>query len=84
MIAWDPPGRVESTWHPGGCRDDRQTVNVEFRAESDGTHVTLTHRGWQRAGVASCSLQAGPAPPWQALLQGRYAVFAAEQMLVAV
>ena len=81
VIAWDPPHLVEFTWHPGAPRDDRQTVSVEFCEEGNGTRVTLIHRGWQFAGVASCFMQAGSAP--QTLLQG-FAVFVAEQMLVAV
>ncbi len=83
VIAWDPPRRVEFTWHPGAMPDDRQTVNVEFRVEADGTRVTLTHRGWELAAMTNCSLQAGSARLWQVLLQG-FTMFVAEQMLVAV
>ena len=62
VTAWNPPGGLEFTWNPGGPRDERQTVCVEFRQESDGTRVTLTHRGWQLAGVAVCvSGSAAPA-----------------------
>ena len=70
ITVWDPPDRVEFTWHPGGARDRDQTVEVEFRPEADGTRVTLTHRGWQLAGVetsAAC-----------------FARFVCEQMMVAV
>ncbi|HTS29341.1 MAG TPA: SRPBCC domain-containing protein [Bryobacteraceae bacterium] len=54
VTAWDPPGNLEFTWQPGGPKDERQTVSVEFQKEADGTRVTLTHRGWQFAGVAVC------------------------------
>jgi hypothetical protein len=54
VTAWNPPGGVEFTWNPGGPRDERQTVSVEFEEEAEGTRVTLTHRGWQLAGVAVC------------------------------
>ena len=54
VTTWDPPGRVEFTWNPGGPKDDRQTVTVEFEVEADGTKVTLTHRGWELAGVSVC------------------------------
>ena len=54
VTAWNPPGGLEFTWNPGGPRDDRQTVSVEFEVEADGTRVTLTHRGWHLAGVAEC------------------------------
>jgi uncharacterized protein YndB with AHSA1/START domain len=52
--AWNPPRNLEFTWNPGRPRDDRQVVSVEFEEEADGARVTLTHRGWQYAGVAVC------------------------------
>lgn len=42
VLAWDPPHRLKFTWH-----NARQTVEVDFRVEADGTRVTLTHTGWQ-------------------------------------
>ena len=51
VLAWDPPTHVEFTWHPGARADDRQTVDVDFRVEADGTRVTLIHSGWHLAGV---------------------------------
>lgn len=54
VIEWDAPRRVEFMWYPEQSRDDDQTVAVEFRVEGEGTRVTLTHRGWDRAGVAVC------------------------------
>jgi hypothetical protein len=64
VTVWNPPDGVEFTWNPGGPRDERQTVRVEFQVEADGTRVTLTHRGWQYAGVAVCvsgsAVTAGP------------------------
>jgi hypothetical protein len=69
VTIWDPPDRVEFTWHPGATRGDDQTVTVDFRVEADGTRVTLTHRGWSRTGVATC-------------LSG-FARFVAEQMPIA-
>ncbi|HUJ51589.1 MAG TPA: SRPBCC domain-containing protein [Bryobacteraceae bacterium] len=50
VIDWDPPRRVEFTWHGGR----EQTVEVEFSVVADGTRVTLTHRGWHLAGVENC------------------------------
>ena len=69
VTVWDPPGRVEFTWHPGARRDDDQTVRVDFCVEADGTRVTLIHRGWHRSGVATCA--------------SRFAQFVSEQLLVA-
>jgi uncharacterized protein YndB with AHSA1/START domain len=77
VTAWDPPERVEFTWrffdleqNPVVSPEGDQTVTVDFRVEADGTRVTLTHRGWQWAGVATCA--------------SRFGRFVAEQMLVAV
>src|SRR4029077_18882967 len=61
VTAWDPPVRVEFTWHPGGPADGRQTVDVEFQVEADGTRVTLIHAGWESPGASACALQADSA-----------------------
>ena len=55
VTIWDPPGRLEFTWHPGARRDTSQTVTVDFCQEEDGTRVTVTHRGWYWAGAATCA-----------------------------
>jgi uncharacterized protein YndB with AHSA1/START domain len=68
VTAWDPPGRLEFTWQPGGQDDRSQTVDVEFHVEADGTRVTLIHTGWDAPGVPACAL--------------RFAEFACQQMLV--
>ena len=54
VIDWDPPHRVEFTWHPGTSADRDQSVEVEFSVEADGTRVTLTHSGWHLAGIETC------------------------------
>ena len=82
VIVWDPPRRVEFTWNPGLPDDERQTVNVEFRVEADGTRVTLTHRGWQLAGVESCALHSGAALQWPDILELRFCEFVAAQLVV--
>ena len=77
VTVWDPPERLEFTWRlftderePGGERGNDESVTVDFRVEADGTRVTLTHRGWHWAGVATCV--------------SRFARFVSEQMLAAV
>lgn len=54
VIDWDPPRRLEFTWHAAHASGRDQTVQVEFSVEADGTRVTLTHRGWQLPGVETC------------------------------
>jgi Activator of Hsp90 ATPase homolog 1-like protein len=77
VTVWDPPERVDFTWRPFTAERDRrgersndESVRVEFRVEADGTRVTLTHHGWDWAGVATCV--------------SRFARFVSEEMLVAV
>ena len=69
VTVWDPPRRLEFTWNPDAPHERRQTVNVEFQVEADGTRVTLTHSGWHHTGVAVCG--------------SRFARFVCEQVLVA-
>jgi hypothetical protein len=69
VTIWDPPSRVEFTWHPGASRDYEQIVTVDFRVEADETRVTLTHRGWHHSGIAVCA--------------SRFARFVSEQLLIA-
>ena len=70
VLAWDPPEHLRFTWHPGGPQDRRQTVDVDFQVEADGTRVTLIHTGWDVPGVAACA--------------ARFSEFVSEQMLVLV
>jgi uncharacterized protein YndB with AHSA1/START domain len=70
VLAWDPPEHLRFTWHPGGPEDRRQTVDVEFQVEADGTRVTLIHTGWDAPGVAACT--------------ARFSQFVLERMLVLV
>jgi hypothetical protein len=47
LVEWDPPRRFACTWHPG--RDDsvHTLIEVDFRADEDGTRVELVHSGWE-------------------------------------
>jgi uncharacterized protein YndB with AHSA1/START domain len=84
VIAWDPPVRLEFTWHPGALDDLRQTINVEFQIEADGTRVTLLHTGWSRAGVETCALHAAYTAQWSAILRLCFSEFVCGQMLAPV
>jgi len=83
VTLWDPPRRLEFTWHPDLPDDGEQTVAVEFGAEADGTRVTVTHYGWQTAGVATCAWRGGAAPEWESVLLLRFVSFVCEQILIA-
>ena len=46
ILTWDPPRKLEFSWRPG--RDsERETVEVRFSEEREGTRVTLVHRNWE-------------------------------------
>lgn len=60
--AWEPPGRLLLDFYPGTDAEHPTEVEVDFRAEGDGTRVTVTHR----ATAASESLFAARAPRYVA------------------
>jgi uncharacterized protein YndB with AHSA1/START domain len=84
VIAFDPPERLEFTWHPDGQGDRSQTVDVQFQVEADGTRVTLIHTGWDVPGVMACALHADYTESWPAILRICFAEFISERMLQAV
>jgi uncharacterized protein YndB with AHSA1/START domain len=52
VTAWEPPRRLEFTWHPGTGADRAGKVEVEFTVEADGTRVTLIHHDWHLASTS--------------------------------
>jgi hypothetical protein len=50
VLAWQPPARVEFSFHPGRDDKEAQTVEVTFSAVPEGARVTLIHRGWEKLG----------------------------------
>ena len=51
VLEWDPPTRFLHTWHPGRPEAPRQTVEVRFLPDGEGTLVELEHRGWDEPGA---------------------------------
>ena len=72
VTAWEPPGRIAFTWHPGRPEDTRQEVEVTFRAAGAGTEVELVHTGWERLGEEAAGTRAGYDSGWDFVLS-RYA-----------
>ncbi|HET9332465.1 MAG TPA: SRPBCC family protein [Gemmatimonadota bacterium] len=72
VTAWEPPGRLAFTWHPGRPEDTRQEVEVTFRAAGEGTRVELVHTGWERLGERASETRARYDAGWDLVL-GRYA-----------
>jgi Activator of Hsp90 ATPase homolog 1-like protein len=50
VTAWEPPGRVAFSWHPGQDPSRAQEVEVRFVAVESGTRLELTHTGWEKLG----------------------------------
>lgn len=46
---WSPPDRLVIAWHINAPEAEATTVEVTFRPEAEGTHVSLVHSGWERA-----------------------------------
>jgi len=84
VTAWDPPRQLEFTWHPGQSGDDRQTVDIEFHVEADGTRVTLTHAGWQLTGIQACVLGGNYTTQWSEILELCFREFVSGQVLAAL
>ena len=75
VTVWDPPSRLQFTWHSRDRRNGDEMVSVEFVVEADGTRVTLTHSGWQKGVIENSVLRSS------AVLD-RFAGFVAEQVLM--
>ena len=50
VALWEPPRRVQFTWHPSKEPATAQDVLIEFIPEDGGTRVELTASGWERWG----------------------------------
>jgi len=48
VLAWQPPGRVVFSFHPGRDAKEAQTGEVPFSPAPEGARVVLTHSGWER------------------------------------
>ncbi|MBV9157436.1 MAG: SRPBCC domain-containing protein [Acidobacteriaceae bacterium] len=91
VTAWEPPKRVEFTWHPATNHEDDQKVEIKFRTVAYGTEITVTHHGWDAAathrGWDAAAIEGSTAGPramacWLAILDSCFCRFVAEQMLV--
>jgi uncharacterized protein YndB with AHSA1/START domain len=51
VLAWEPPARVEFSFHPGRDESVAQTVEVRFSSAPEGAKVVLTHSGWEKLGA---------------------------------
>ncbi len=50
LLAWEPPSRINLTWHPGRTPSTEQHLEVTFLDRGTETLVRLVHTGWERLG----------------------------------
>ena len=85
---WEPPTRVEFTWHPAREPETAQDVAVAFVPDGDGTRVELTASGWERWGKNAARAHRGYDIGWAYILnvwaERRTARMAVLDALVAV
>ena len=65
---WEPPHRVEFTWHPARDAETAQEVAVAFAPEGSGTRVELTAGGWERWGKGAARAHRGYGVGWAYIL----------------
>ena len=72
VLGWEPPGRLVLAWHPGHPASMAQEVDVRFEAVSEGTRVTLEHRGWAKLGAEAEETRKSYENGWAVVLDVRY------------
>jgi uncharacterized protein YndB with AHSA1/START domain len=65
ILVWEPPARLEFTWHPGREPETAQTVEVRFEAIPEGTRVRLEHRNWESLGDSAEEARLGYQAGWE-------------------
>jgi hypothetical protein len=48
VLVWQPPVRVQFSFHPGRDEKEAQTVEITFSSVPEGARVVLTHSGWEK------------------------------------
>ena len=76
VTAWEPPGRVVFTWHPGRGPDTEQEVEVRFEPSGSGTRVELVHTGWERLGDRAGAVHDHYDGGWDLVVGERFAAAA--------
>ena len=68
VLAWEPPGRLVLSWHPGREPDVAQEVEVLFTAVDDVTRVDLEHRNWDKLGDDAANVRESYVNGWAEVL----------------
>ena len=69
VTAFEPPHRVVWSWQPNPNRPAATEVEIVFTAQDGGTHVELTHRGWELFGDEGPDARASYNEGWPITLE---------------
>ena len=72
VLAWEPPGRMVMSWHPGHAPDTAQEVELRFIPVEGGTRVELEHRGWTALGAEAEEARKNYEGGWAFVFEVRY------------
>ena len=72
VVVWDPPRKVEFTWHPGNDARTAQSVAVTFSKTAGGTEVILTQGRWERLAENAAAARASYDNGWESVFKGAY------------
>jgi uncharacterized protein YndB with AHSA1/START domain len=72
VTTWEPPDRIEFSFHPGREESEAQVVEVTFESVDDGTRVTLVDSGWGDPDAVVPEEEQELETGWEPVL-GRYA-----------
>jgi len=70
--AWEPPARVEFSFHPGRDEKETQTVEITFYQVPEGAKVVLTHSGWEKLGTKAQKARDDYNQGWEPVFVGAY------------
>jgi uncharacterized protein YndB with AHSA1/START domain len=76
VLAWEPSGRVEFSFHPGRDDQEAQTVEVRFTSVPEGTRVVLTHSGWERLSANAQETRGRYNQGWEGVFTTAYREYA--------
>jgi uncharacterized protein YndB with AHSA1/START domain len=77
VLVWEPPSRLAYLWHLRFDRSDATEVEVSFEPATEGTAVTIVHRGWERLGAAAEERRERNLKGWSGVLEHYRAACAA-------
>jgi len=68
VLAWEPPHRIDYTWHLRVDAVDATEVEIRFLPADAGPRMEIEHRGWDRLGAIGPVRRDGNMSGWGSLL----------------